>query len=530
MKKLFGLLFAFLFALPLFAQNPAKHRDGVQVDTTLILTEMPVVNTLADTDIMLTITGIDGQVRTITWADFKTQLPATSTGLESITEGANTGWRLAGTDPTLFGDIGNESVDFTFPDLFDTPSTTRGARGDRSFSVGEDNEISPAAYAGFVGGSGNLIGNGSYNFMYGNGNDIIVNANSSAVFGDSNTISFLGSYSFISGISNTIESTGSFIHGINNYTYGDYSTAFGRDNETNTEYEFMVGESGTFKANRLFNVGVGDWDIAPADGLSVFKDGHVTAPEMSNAEIDAGTNDYLTTKGWVNSKGFAELSSQNNFTNWMSITGNSNALRLIGDGTGITNNVYMSFYEIDGTTRQGYIGFGSGASSDFVVRNDVTSQNIVLDESGGNNGLQFFDGASTRNVYHTGNLIIDEDSFTPALIDTGGGATYTGTMTGYYVRNGSQVTINISMTSVNTTGTPNGLLQITGLPFPQRSGFSSRVDWARVTGGTIGEDSFGEITSGSTSISFRNFIFAASTSAITFTNGNIKITGTYLTN
>jgi len=34
--------------------------------------------------------------------------------LEKITEGGNTGWRLAGRDPALYGNIGNEATDFSF--------------------------------------------------------------------------------------------------------------------------------------------------------------------------------------------------------------------------------------------------------------------------------------------------------------------------------------------------------------------------------------------------------------------------------
>lgn len=221
------------------------------------------------------------------------------TGLMLVTEGSNSGWRFVGTDAAKFGDIGDQSVDMSFPDLANTDSTTRGARGDRGFAIGEDNEISPSAYAGFVGGIGNTIGAGSYNFIYGNGNEITVEANSAAVFGDSNTISFLGSFSFVSGINNTIESETSFIHGLNNATYGNYSTAFGRGNETNSDYEFMVGEAGNYVAGRMFNVGIGDWDGLDGDGFSVFKSGLVTAPGLTIALIDGGIDRTVLTKEWL---------------------------------------------------------------------------------------------------------------------------------------------------------------------------------------------------------------------------------------
>lgn len=83
--------------------------------------------------------------------------------------------------------------------------------------------------------------------------------------------------------------------------------------------------------------------------------------------------------------------------------GSANAIRILGTGVGNANVGYMSIYESDGITRQGYFGFPSGSNGHLYMLNDVSGQNIFLSGTGGNNGLNFYDGASTRTVWHSGN-------------------------------------------------------------------------------------------------------------------------------
>ncbi len=54
-------------------------------------------------------------------------------GLEKITEGANTGWRLVGRNPANYGDIGFDAVDLSSSD---SASTTKGATGAGSLAMG----------------------------------------------------------------------------------------------------------------------------------------------------------------------------------------------------------------------------------------------------------------------------------------------------------------------------------------------------------------------------------------------------------
>ena len=78
----------------------------------------------------------------------------------------------------------------------------------------------------------------------------------------------------------------------------------------------------------------------------------------------------------------------------------ADVFRLVGTGSGNSNTVFQSFYESNGTTRQGYLGFPSSSNSDLTLRNDVSGQNLVLTGAG---SVNFYDGATTRTMWHSGN-------------------------------------------------------------------------------------------------------------------------------
>jgi len=78
-------------------------------------------------------------------------------------------------------------------------------------------------------------------------------------------------------------------------------------------------------------------------------------------------------------------------------------LRLSGTGSGTANTVHANFYESNGTTRQGYLGFASGGNSDMSMYSDISDTSIILEQAGGSNGLSYYDGTLTNKVWHTGN-------------------------------------------------------------------------------------------------------------------------------
>lgn len=128
------------------------------------------------------------------------------------------------------------------------------------------------------------------------------------------------------------------------------------------------------------------------------------------------------------------------------------------------------------------------------------------------------------------------DTFIPTLVDIGGGATYSiGSSDCRYSRMGNLVFVYLSISSIGTTGTPTGFLEIQGLPYSKHSGDIGNnavsVSWFRLSDLTSSElNTLGaHIPSGSSTIRFTTL--TTTLSGVTFTNpGAIEVTGTYITN
>jgi len=56
--------------------------------------------------------------------------------LEKIKEGNKIGWRILGRNPDFYGDIGNNSIDFSYIDYLSNPLSEYGATGTNSFTIG----------------------------------------------------------------------------------------------------------------------------------------------------------------------------------------------------------------------------------------------------------------------------------------------------------------------------------------------------------------------------------------------------------
>jgi hypothetical protein len=76
---------------------------------------------------------------------------------------------------------------------------------------------------------------------------------------------------------------------------------------------------------------------------------------------------------------------------------------ITGSGSGTGNVAFFSFFESNGTTRQGYVGMASGSNSDVFLRNDVANSNLNLVAGGGVNGLTFTDSGGTGTVWTSRN-------------------------------------------------------------------------------------------------------------------------------
>ena len=104
----------------------------------------------------------------------------TPTGLELITEGNNSGWRLIGRNPVSFGNIGDNAVDFSNTDNEDGTGDY-GATGEFSFAVGWNNKVRNSH--SFVSGVKNVIESSLSGIIGGTRNTISVLADGAVILG-----------------------------------------------------------------------------------------------------------------------------------------------------------------------------------------------------------------------------------------------------------------------------------------------------------------------------------------------------------
>ncbi|WP_417444653.1 hypothetical protein [Joostella sp.] len=110
-----------------------------------------------------------------------------------------------------------------------------------------------------------------------------------------------------------------------------------------------------------------------------------------------------------------------------------NGVRIRGIGSGSSNVSYCSFYESDGITRQGYVGFPTPSSSNLFLRNEITSKNLQLKDDGvlDYNGIIKADDFNGNGSELT-NVNADQvDGFhASSLIKTSGNQTISGRLSG----------------------------------------------------------------------------------------------------
>lgn len=148
------------------------------------------------------------------------------------------------------------------------------------------------------------------------------------------------------------------------------------------------------------------------------------------------------------------------------------------------------------------------------------------------------DGYPDNTLTHKGWVLdkipeVSSNTFTPTLIDLGGGATYSaGSATGSYEKVGNLVFIELTMSTISTSGTPSGILQLQNLPFSPVDNCALNVIQATgFTGATINNTLTGYSTGGN--IQFQEQRGSGTLMAnITF-NGTgaavLRVSGTYKT-
>lgn len=139
--------------------------------------------------------------------------------MKKITEGSNTGWRLAGRDPNNYGDIGEGAVDLSFNDY---NSTTQGATGEKSVAMGYRTVSN--GYATLATGV-NSTASGFASTTLGFGNS--ANGSVCTVIGLESVA--MGNNTTAIGSENYAEGTGSIAIGYRASAYGQNTIAIGND-------------------------------------------------------------------------------------------------------------------------------------------------------------------------------------------------------------------------------------------------------------------------------------------------------------
>ncbi|MFN8337905.1 MAG: hypothetical protein U0T36_02705 [Saprospiraceae bacterium] len=210
--------------------------------------------------------------------------------LEKITEGGNTGWRLAGRDPNNYGDIGNNAVDLSYS--LD-PTSQKGAINTRSFAAGyETTAGGPSStvmgiFSSAEGDRSTAFGNqttafGASSTAMGN-NTKAIGASSTAM--GYNTKS-LGDYGAVSmGHFSTAAGDVSFAMGDNVVAKSYESVAFGRYNDSIA----TSNPTSWVDSDPLFIIGNGTSDTDRKNAMTVYKN--------ANTEISGYTRLGLASEG-----------------------------------------------------------------------------------------------------------------------------------------------------------------------------------------------------------------------------------------
>jgi hypothetical protein len=232
-------------------------------------------------------------------------------GLESLYEGGNTGWRLIGSNPTSYGIIGNMAIDLS---ISDEDSDTRGATGYYSTAMGH---ITTAS----------------------------------------------GYHSTAMGYLTTASGNNSTAMGIYTTAPSYFETTIG---SYNTDYT-PIGTTYWNANDRVFVIGKGFSSASKSDALIVLKNGTITAPSFSISEIDTAGDKALITKEYADTNYLTIESAE---TNYLSSSGDvSIEGELQQTSTGNANLVPLAYGTVDsnGDTVTGTGNFTAFLSSNVFI-------------------------------------------------------------------------------------------------------------------------------------------------------------------
>tara|TARA_B110001452_G_scaffold94702_1_gene78234 strand:- start:503 stop:2809 length:2307 start_codon:yes stop_codon:yes gene_type:complete len=244
-----------------------------------------------------------------------------SLGLEQITENGNTGFRLMGSDPNNFGDIGANSTDLSTQD---EASSTRGATAPNAFAAGRRTTAS--------GWHATALG-------------------SNSVASGDNSIAVIGG---------TASGSSSNAIGVQTIASGQFSTSIGVGATASGERSTAIGSNVTASANRSTAIG-GDGTIASGDHSLAMGQGNTASGNNSVAIGDATT-----------ASGNLSTSMGNNT---IASNENSTAMGINTNASGNSSTAMGNSTTASGTnsTAMGSNNTASGTSSTAMGRGTVAS-------------------------------------------------------------------------------------------------------------------------------------------------------------
>ena len=233
--------------------NGNTYQQKLQLDTLGYLT-LNNAFTFPNSD------GTTGQVLqtdgsgTLSWSSI-----SGSSGLEQITENGNTGFRLTGSDPNNYGDIGENSTDFSTQDQ---ASTTRGATAPNAFAAGHRTTASGWHSTAFGQGS-TASGNNSVAAIGGTSSgaqslSLGYQTNSSGQFSRSIGVSAIASGERSTAIGSNVTASANrstAIGGDGTIASGDHSLAMGQGNIASGNNSVAIGYATTASGNKSTSMG-----------------------------------------------------------------------------------------------------------------------------------------------------------------------------------------------------------------------------------------------------------------------------------
>jgi len=251
-------------------------QDGFEANTN----DFVSAGNVSGTDLTLTIANQTNPV-----IDLSPFLLETNSALVKLDEGNGFGFVRVGRTANNYGNVGENAIDFSTSTSF---STTNGATGNESFANGE-NVIASGDSSFSNGVSSTASGTGSF----ANGLNANATANYALALGFDVTAS--GVYSFARGDNVTSAGQNSFASGtyVNSPSYAESTLGYNATTYTPGSATTIVS------TDRLFTLGNGASPGSTSDALIVLKDGTITAPSLSTAEITTAGNSALITKEYA---------------------------------------------------------------------------------------------------------------------------------------------------------------------------------------------------------------------------------------